>query len=137
MVVYVDLVILLNVVVDFLLLLSVNRLTGYTSDLIRCTIGAVIGGVYGGLCLCCGLLFLQNWYWCVAVLGIIMIVSFGLKVSTIRRGALFMLLSMTLQRIRPVISSRLQRMVRTTMLFLVTVNTFSWVKIQLQQVQLL
>ena len=96
LIVYVDLVIVLNATVDFLLLLSVNRLTGYTSAIIRCIIGAVIGGIYGGLCLCPGLFFLQKWYWCIAVLCVVTSISFGVKVSAIRRGALFVLLSMTL-----------------------------------------
>ena len=96
LVVYVDLVIILNSAVDFLLLLSVNRLTGYTSEIKRCVIGAVIGGVYGGLSLCPGLFFLQKWYWCIVALVVVTSVSFGFKVSALRRGALFVLLSMTL-----------------------------------------
>lgn len=96
LIVYVDLVIVLNATVDFLLLLSVNRLTGYASKIMRCIIAAVIGGIYSGLCLCSGLFFLQKWYWCIVALGVITIVSFGAKISAIRRGALFVLLSMTL-----------------------------------------
>lgn len=96
LIVYVDLVIVLNATVDFLLLLSVNRLTGYASKIMRCIIGAAIGGIYGGVCICPGLFFLQKWYWCVAVLGIVTSVSFGVKISAVRRGALFVLLSMTL-----------------------------------------
>lgn len=93
---YLDLVILLNFAVDFLLLLSVNRLTGYPSGVKRCIVGGVIGGVYSGLCLYPGLGFFQNWYWCITALVGIIITSFGWKPSAVRRGALFVLLSMTL-----------------------------------------
>lgn len=96
MIVYLDLVILLNIVVDFLLLISTNRLTGFPVGITRCLTGAVIGGVYSGLCLLPGLVFLQKWYWCIVVLAGITIVSFGWRFSTVRRGALFVLLSMTL-----------------------------------------
>ena len=96
LVVYLDLVIFLNISVDFLLLLSANRLAGYASGKMRCLIGSVIGGIYGGLCLCPGLQFLQKWYWCIAVLVLVSVVSFGWRISAVRRGALFALLSMTL-----------------------------------------
>lgn len=96
MIIYLDLVIILNFAVDFLLLLSVNRLTGFASNIKRCLLGAAIGGVYGGLCICPGLLFLQRWYWCVFSLVVVILMSFGIKISAIRRGSLFVLLSMTL-----------------------------------------
>lgn len=105
LVVYLDLVILLNVTVDFLLLISVNRLTGYPAGAKRCAAGAAVGGAYGGLCLYPGLTFFQNWYWCIAALVGITIISFGWKVSTVRRGALFVLLCMTLGGIAAGLSS--------------------------------
>ncbi len=96
MVVYLDIVVLLNILVDFLLLLSTNRLSGYPLGVKRCLLGAVIGGVYGGACLCPGLSFLQNWYWCIIALVGVTVVSFGWRPSAVRRGALFVMLSMTL-----------------------------------------
>lgn len=96
LVVYFELVVLLNFAVDFLLLLSANRLTGHRARAKRCILGAAIGGLYGGMCLCPGLSFLKNWYWCIIALLAITIVSFGWKPSAVRRGALFVLLAMTL-----------------------------------------
>lgn len=96
MVVYLDLVILLNFAVDFLLLISVNRLTGHSSSLKRCLIGAAIGGMYGGCCLHPGFAYFKNWIFCLVALCCMTIVSFGWKLSAVRRGALFVLLSMTL-----------------------------------------
>ena len=96
MVIYLDIVIAFNFAVDFLLLISANRLTGYSSHVKRCLTGAAIGGVYSGLCLVPAFGLFQSWYFCVLVLCAIAITSFGWKVSAIRRGALFVLLSMTL-----------------------------------------
>ena len=94
--IYLDLVLLFNFAVDFLLLLSTNRLTGYKSNISRCIIGAAVGSAYSGLCLHPSFGLLKNWYSCLFVLCVITIISFGWKSSAIRRGALFVLLAMTL-----------------------------------------
>ena len=43
MAVYLDLVIILNFLVDLLLLLGANRLSGYPSAIVRCAVSAAIG----------------------------------------------------------------------------------------------
>lgn len=96
MVIYLDLVIAFNLAVDFLLLLSTNRLTGYPMNIKRCLLGAVIGGVFSGLCLHPDLQHFRSWYFSLIALFAISIVSFGWRKSAVRRGALFVLLSMTL-----------------------------------------
>ena len=96
MVIYMDLVIVFNFAVDFLLLLSTNRLTGHSPNMKRCFAGAAIGGVYSGFCLHPGFGFFRSWYFCLIALCGITIASFGWKRSAVRRGALFVLLSMTL-----------------------------------------
>ena len=96
MIIYMDLVVAFNIAVDFLLLMSANRLTGYPTNLKRCLAGAVIGGLYSGFCLHPDFVQFRNWYFCLIALCCIVITSFGWKRSAIRRGALFVLLSMTL-----------------------------------------
>ncbi len=94
--IYVDLVAFLNFLVDFLLLLGTNRLCGYPPGYKRATLAAVIGGLYGGLCLIPGVTFLSNILWCVAVLALMACIAFGFNRSALRRGVIFVLLSMAL-----------------------------------------
>ena len=96
MVVYLDLVMGLNFVVDFLLLTGTNRMAGYPPDWKRAMIGALLGGLYGGVCLLPGFLFLGNLMWRAVSLGLISLLAFGLGPGTFRRGILFTLLSMAL-----------------------------------------
>lgn len=96
MVVYLDAVILLNFSVDFLLLLSVNRLCSYPSSVKRLLFASLVGGIYGGICLLPGFSFLGNVLWRVVCLGLMAWIAFGTSISAVRRGALFVLLSMAL-----------------------------------------
>jgi len=96
LVVYLDIVILLNFAVDFLLILSTNRLTAYPDNIIRSLLGALIGSLYSASCLLPGVTFLKSWPCSVVCAAIISIVAFGWNSSTIRRGALFALLSVAL-----------------------------------------
>lgn len=95
MVVYLDLVIILNFLVDFLLLLGTNRLCGHGPDWGRCALGAGIGGVYGGACLLPGFRFLGNSLWRVVSLALIAWIAFGHR-GMLRRGCVFVLVSMAL-----------------------------------------
>ncbi len=96
MAVYVDVVAVLNFLVDFLLLLGTNRLCGYPARPGRCAAAAVIGGIYGGVCLLPGFHFLGNTLWRTVSLGLLAMVAFGLDRSALRRGVVFVLLSMAL-----------------------------------------
>lgn len=96
MAVYLDLVMLLNFVVDFLLLLGTNRLAGFPPGPGRAATAAVLGGLYGGACLLPGFRFLGNTLWRLVSLGLMGTIAFGLDRSTLRRCALFVLLSMAL-----------------------------------------
>ena len=96
MVVYLDLVILLNFAVDLLLLVGTNRLTGYPAEPGRCILAAAMGGIYGGACLLPGFGFLGGTLWRLVILGVMGIVGFGLGTGTLRRCVLFVLLSMAL-----------------------------------------
>ena len=94
--VYLDGVFLLNGIVDLLLILGTNRLTGFPPDLKRALSGAILGGIYGSLCVIPGLRFLGSALWRIVFLGLISLVSFGMDRTALRRGAIFLLLSMAL-----------------------------------------
>lgn len=94
--VYVDLVALVNFSVDFLLLLGTNRLCGYPPGWGRTALAAAVGGIYGGMCLVPGFHFLGNTLWRIVSLAVISWIAFGFSRSALRRGVVFVLLSMAL-----------------------------------------
>lgn len=94
--VYLDLVLLLNFLVDFLLLLGTNRLTGYSPGYGRAAFAAALGAVYAAGCLLPGFAFLGNFFWRCVSLALMALIAFGMNQSALRRGAVFTLLSMAL-----------------------------------------
>ncbi len=96
MVVYADVVAVLNFCVDFLLILGTNRLTGFPPAFGRSTAAAAMGGVYGGMCLFPDLRFLGNILWRGVILCLIAGAAFGWNRSTLRRGGVFLLLTRAL-----------------------------------------
>ena len=94
--VYLDLVVLLNFLVDFLLLLGTNRISGFPLGIGRCAYGALLGGVYSGACLLPGFHFLGNLLWRMVSLGLMGLAAFGFSRSSLKRTAVFLLLSMAL-----------------------------------------
>lgn len=96
MVVYADLAILLNFAVDLCLLLGTNRLCGYGSTWKRVLPAAALGSVYGVLSLLPGMRFMGNILWRIVILLLMSVVAFGPTVSGMRRGIIFVFLSMAL-----------------------------------------
>lgn len=96
MTVYLDMVMLLNFLVDFLLLMGANRLCGYPAGWKKVLLAAVLGGVYGGTCLLPQLSFLGNTLWRIVSLLLMGWIAFGFSKSAVRRCAVFFLLSMAL-----------------------------------------
>lgn len=96
MVVYLDVIMLLNFMVDFLLLLGTNSLSGHPLGWKRSALAACFGGVYGGVCLLPGFRFLGNTLWRIVSLLLMGWIAFGCSVSAARRCLLFVLLSMAL-----------------------------------------
>lgn len=96
MAVYLDLVMALNFLVDFLLLLGTNRLSGFPSEAWRCAGGALLGSVYSGACLLPGFRFLGNFLWRCVSLCLISVMAFGCNGSAWKRGGIFLLLSMSM-----------------------------------------
>ena len=96
MVIYLDGVMGLNFLVDWLLLLGVNRLAGYPAGTGRAAAAAAMGGGYAGACLLPGFSFLANNLWRLVCLGLMSMAAFGMSRSALNRGILFILLSMAL-----------------------------------------
>ena len=96
MAVYLDLVMLLNFLVDLLLLLGTNRLTGFPPGCKRAAAAALIGSAYSGACLLPGFRFLGNTLWRLVFLSLMASVAFGWNKSAVKRGGIFLLLSMAL-----------------------------------------
>jgi stage II sporulation protein GA (sporulation sigma-E factor processing peptidase) len=94
--VYLDLVMVLNFLVDFLLLLGTNRLAGFPSAPWRCACGAFMGAVYSGACLLPGFRFLGNVLWRGVSLCLMSVLAFGYNGSAWKRGGIFLLLSMSM-----------------------------------------
>lgn len=96
MVVYLDGVIGLNFLVDLMLLLGVNRLSGHPPGLGRAAAAAMVGGGYAGMCMIPALTFLSSGLWRSVSLGLVSLTAFGMNRSAVRRGVLFVLLSMAM-----------------------------------------
>ncbi len=94
--VYVDVVAFLNFLVDYLLILGTNRLSGFPPDYGRSAAAAGLGGIYGGACLMPGFAFLSGIFWRIVMLSLIAVIAFGLNQSALRRCGVFILLSMAL-----------------------------------------
>ncbi len=96
MTVYLDAVVGLNFLVDFLLLVGSNYLAGYPGNPGRAALAAAVGGIYGGACLLPGFAFLGSTLWRFVSLGLMSVIAFGFGTGSRRRCVLFVLLSMAL-----------------------------------------
>ncbi len=94
--VYLDLLMLLNFLVDLLLIMGTNRLSGHALGCKRAVPAAVLGGIYAGACVLPGFGFLGGFLWRVVSLGLMSVIAFGYSQSGLRRGVLFVFLSMAL-----------------------------------------
>lgn len=94
--IYLDLVVILNFLVDFLLLMGTNRLSGFPADPGRCALAAAFGGIYSGVCLLRGFHFLGNPLWRTVSLVLLSGIGFGFSRGAVKRGGVFLLLSMAL-----------------------------------------
>lgn len=96
MTVYVDGVMGINFVVDYLLLLCADRICGYSSEKKRLAASALLGAVYSGACLLPSFRFLGNPLWRAVSLGLMGTISFGCSRSALQRSMVFVLLSLAL-----------------------------------------
>ena len=144
---YFYLTVLLNFLVDFLLLMGANRLAGFPHMPIRCILAAGISGIYGGLCLKYS--FLGMFLWHLVSLVLISAVAYGISITMLRRGALFILLRLAvggiasghkgmgllaaaavIDRIFPIIPSTFFKKLDTTLTtHLLTINLYASIPI--------
>ena len=96
MVIYLDLVLMLNFLVDLLLILGTNRLCGFPAGIRRGVLAAGLGGIYGAATLLRGFSFLGNPLWRLVFLGLMGITAFGWNRSGLQRTGIFLLLSMAM-----------------------------------------
>lgn len=96
---YAAVVMILHFVVELLLLLGADRLYPRPVRWGRMMLGAGVGGVYAGACLLSRFAFLTGCLWHFLCLGIIAVIAYGVSVSAMRRGAVFLLLNMALDGI--------------------------------------
>lgn len=96
MAVYLDLVLLLNFTVDFLLLLGTNRLTGFPAGVGRAAAAASLGAIYSGMCLMRGFSFLGGTVWRLVFLALMGMTAFGMNPGALSRTGIFVLLSMAM-----------------------------------------
>ncbi|MBR1972915.1 MAG: sigma-E processing peptidase SpoIIGA [Oscillospiraceae bacterium] len=96
MTVYLDLVMVLNFLVDYLLLSGTNRLSGFPGTPGRCAAAALLGAVYSGACMLPEFRFLGDLLWRCVSFGLMTVMAFGCDRSAVKRGGLFLLLSMSL-----------------------------------------
>ena len=96
MIVYLDMVALLNFVVDYLLLLGTNRLCGYPPGWGRSALSAALGGIYGAACMLPDVRFLGNTFWRIVILGLMGWIAFGAERNAMRRTVIFVFLCMSL-----------------------------------------
>lgn len=94
--VYADVLMLINFLVDLLLLIAANRLSGYPVAMRRAVLAAALGGIYGGVCVIPGFRFLGNTGWRLVCLSLMAVIAFGANRDSVRRSILFILLSMAL-----------------------------------------
>ena len=94
--IYLDVLMVLNFLVDFLLLMGTNRLAGYPLGIRRALAAGLLGGLYGGACVLPGLTFLAATHWRMVALAMMAVLAFGCSGDALRRGILFILLSMAL-----------------------------------------
>lgn len=95
-VIYLDGFVGLNFLVDLMLLLGVNRLSGHPPGLKRAAAAAAVGGGYAGMCLLPSMGFLASYFWRSVSLTLMSVTAFGLGRSAWSRGLLFVLLSMAM-----------------------------------------
>lgn len=93
---YLDLLMMLNFGVDYLLLLGTQRFYGSPPNHPRLLASAVLGAAYSGICLVPGFRFLGGLHWRLIFLGLMGAAAFGLRKSTLRRTGVFCFLSLAL-----------------------------------------
>ena len=96
MVIYLDLVLGLNFLIDLLLILGTNRLCGFPAALGRSSAAAALGAAYAAGAMLPGFSFLRSTLWRLVFLSLMGIVAYGWNRSAWKRTGIFLLLSLAL-----------------------------------------
>lgn len=94
--VYLDVLIVLNFLINFLLLKVTARLTGAFLSPWRLIAGAAVGAIYAGATVMPGLSFLGNNLWRGVFLGLMAVTAFGFRRATVKKAGLLLGLSFLL-----------------------------------------
>ena len=93
MVIYLDQVLLLNGLVDYLLLVACGSVTATPLRRRRILVAALLGGGYGAMSLLPGFRFLGSLFWELIFGAVLCLVAFGPGRGIIRRSVVFLLLA--------------------------------------------
>ena len=96
---YLWFVMLLGMLVDMLLLTAASVMAGCSPDWRKLIPGGLLGGIYAAASATAQLYFLGNWYWRLVFMGLVCMVGFGMHRSSVRKGALYVLLRLALDGI--------------------------------------
>ena len=96
MVIYLDLVMGLNFLIDLLLILGTNRLCGFPAALGRSSAAAALGAVYAAGAMLPGFSFLRSTLWRLVFLSLMGMIAYGWNRSAWKRTGIFLLLSLAL-----------------------------------------
>ena len=94
--VYLNVVMILGFLVNFLVILGTNRLAGFPPEWGRSALAAAVGGLYCGICMIPGFHCLMNTLGRLLSLMMIGLIAFGWKRDRLRRCGIFILLSIAL-----------------------------------------
>lgn len=87
---------ILNLLVNFFLLIGVSRILSGPVNYLRTVLAAGVGGLYGAVCMVDGFFFLGGFFWRLVSMGLMTGIAFGISRSSLRRGVLFVLLHLAL-----------------------------------------
>lgn len=93
MTVYLDGVLVLNSLVDYLLLMVCGNVTGTPVRRKRVLLAGLVGGVYAILCLLPDFSFLDNLQWKILMAWCLCLLAFGIRPGMIRRSVVLVLLA--------------------------------------------
>lgn len=93
---YLILAVILQMTVDFLLILASKRMLSEFIHPVRAVLGALAGGIYCTACLIPGLTFLGGRLWYLASLGVICLLSFGTDRGSVKPAGVYCLLRFAL-----------------------------------------
>ena len=94
--IYLDIVVILNFLVDFLLILAANRISGHGPGIKKAALASLVGAAYAAGCVLPGFRFLSSTLWRIISFAVMSLIAFGWDRSALRKGVLFIFLSLAM-----------------------------------------